>query len=84
MDKKLIADKLNELEATLPCHRCGNDSFTILEGFTNITLQDDYKNGVVIGGKTVPVVHVACSKCGNISSHAIGVLGFMDSQQEGS
>ena len=77
MNQNDIAKKLTEKNATLPCHRCGATEFTVLEGFSNIFLQKDFNAGLVIGGPSIPVIHVACNNCGAITAHAIGALGLL-------
>ena len=72
-----IAAKIKQKGATLPCHRCGQNSFIVLGGFTSITLQDDFSGGIVLGGPSVPVAHIACNNCGAITSHAIGGLDML-------
>jgi len=81
IDRDKIAKKLSEKGATRPCHRCGQNSFTVLEGFTNIHIQDRFSAGLVIGGPSVPVAHIACNNCGAITSHALGALDMLP--QEG-
>lgn len=78
-----IADALTKKGAMLPCHRCGSNQFSILEGFSNIFLQNDFNQGLVIGGPSIPIIHVACNNCGAITDHAIGALGFLSSDEQG-
>lgn len=73
-----IIKSLENKRARLPCSRCGNNKFEIV-GETFIPIQSD-PNSVVIGGPSVPTALVACSNCGNISQHALGVLGIMKEQ----
>ena len=77
IDRDKIAKKLSEKGATRPCHRCGHNAFTVLEGFTNIQIQDDFSAGLFIGGPSVPVAHIACNNCGAITSHALGALDML-------
>jgi len=83
IDRDKIADLLTKKGAVHPCHRCGRASFTVLEGYSNLILQDDISIGLVIGGPSVPVVLVACSNCGAITSHALGALGLLPQKEEG-
>lgn len=77
-DKKNIWDKLVALGASLPCHRCKGMQHTILDGYSAIHIQPDLSNigGLTVGGPVVPLVHVACVKCGAVTSHASAVLGI--------
>ncbi|MGK0271050.1 MAG: ribosomal protein L37E [Cocleimonas sp.] len=81
IDRDKIAKKLNEKGATLPCHRCGQVEFTVLEGFTSISLQDDFSGGLVLGGATVPVAHIVCKNCGAITPHALGALDMLPKKE---
>ncbi len=74
--KKQIVAALEERGAKLPCPRCGNPSFTLLDGYFNQTIQTDPK-GMVIGGTSVPSVVIACTRCGYLSQHALGGLGLL-------
>lgn len=82
-DEQLIINKLNEKKAFLPCHRCGNEQFTVLRGFANIIVQDILEpNTLSIGGPTIPIINVACNNCGAITQHAIGALGMLSDGAE--
>jgi predicted RNA-binding Zn-ribbon protein involved in translation (DUF1610 family) len=78
--KKEIIKALDEHGAKLPCPRCGNQSFTLLDGYFNQTIQIDLK-GMVLGGPSIPSVVVACKKCGYLSQHALGVLGLLPQEE---
>lgn len=78
-NEKTIIQKLSDKKALLPCHRCGQEHFTVLRGFTNISVQDEFNpNIMAIGGPSIPVISVACNNCGAITQHAIGALGMLD------
>lgn len=77
IDRDKVAQELGEKGATRPCHRCGHNTFTILEGITNIYLQDDFSANLVLGGPSVPVAHIVCNNCGAITPHALGALGML-------
>jgi len=81
MDKDTIALKLQEKGAVKPCHRCEQMEFSIINGYTNIQLQDDFDGPIVLGGARIPVIHVACQNCGAITSHALGALGMLPKQE---
>ena len=72
--KKKIVEALNERGAKLPCARCGNNDFTLLDRLTAISLGDG--RSVTLGGQVIPAALVACTKCGAIYQHAVGVLGL--------
>jgi len=73
-----IIKALESKGASLPCPRCGQSKFEIV-GETFIALQKD-PSSIVIGGPSVPTAIVACSHCGNIWQHALGVLGLLKVQ----
>lgn len=79
LDKKKIGKKLKDRGALLPCHRCGNQSFSILDQYTKIPVQEDIDKiqDTVLGGASVPAVIVACNRCGAITYHAFGALGLL-------
>jgi len=82
VDRNKIAEILTKKGVKNPCHRCNSNQFSVLDGYSNMILQDDIKQGLVIGGPSVPVVLVACSNCGAITSHAIGALGLFSISDE--
>ena len=72
-----VAQKINEVKATLPCDRCGQKTFSIVEGFTNINLQDSVSADLMLGGRSIPVAHIACDNCGALTAHALGALNML-------
>jgi predicted nucleic-acid-binding Zn-ribbon protein len=76
-----IIQKLEQLGAVRPCPRCGNPTFTIMDGFLNQTVQQTLTN-LNIGGPSIPSIVVVCNKCGYMSQHSLGVLGFLTPQGE--
>lgn len=78
--KAEIIRALEARDAKLPCPRCGNRSFTLLDGYFNQTVQANIK-GMVLGGPSVPSVVLACNKCGYLSQHALGALGLLQKEE---
>lgn len=74
--KQEIIAALEKAGAKLPCPRCDNRNFTLLDGYFNQPVQTELA-GLVLGGPTVPSVVVVCKQCGFMSQHAMGVLGLM-------
>ena len=68
-------DALVDKGATNPCQRCGNEFFDIVAE-SSIALERDPELGGRLGIPTIPVVLVACKKCGYIVEHALGLLGL--------
>jgi ribosomal protein S27AE len=79
--KDKIIKKLIEKGARLPCPRCGNAEFTVIDGYFNQTLQAQLQ-GLVIGGPSIPSVVTACTRCGYLAQHALGALGLLPSQDK--
>ncbi len=75
-----IIKALTDHGARLPCPRCGNDAFTLLDGYFNQVIQTELK-GIVLGGRTVPSIVVACNRCGYLSQHALGILGLLPKEE---
>lgn len=78
--KEDIIKALKERGVKLPCPRCGNQKFTLLDGYFNQTIQTELK-GIVIGGPSVPTIVVACTRCGYLSQHALGALGLLPKEE---
>lgn len=68
-----LINKLVEKGAIYPCPRCGNKNFSLLNGYTLQSIQDEPK-GFVLGGRGMPAVMATCTNCGFISYHALGAL----------
>ena len=54
LEKDEIIQKLIEKGANKPCPRCGNDAFTLIDGYFNQTIQDSV-SGFVVGGASIPL-----------------------------
>lgn len=81
-NKNEIIRILKERGAVNPCHRCGATEFSVLDGYSMITIQKNLKKGIVIGGPAVPVISIACSNCGAITFHALGALELLPQKNE--
>jgi len=81
-----VVDALNARHVTHPCPRCGNPKFTLVEGFFNQPLSGDLSSAsgamAFSRGPTVPSVVTACTNCGFLSQHALGVLGLLPPQPQ--
>lgn len=77
----VIIARLEENGANLPCPRCGNEDFTLSDGYTIIPVRGDIK-GITIGGRAIPCVMTVCDRCGYVSMHALGSLELMDMAEE--
>ena len=79
INKQEIAEKLKEKEALLPCHRCGNNRFSILDGYSKFLIDEniDALPNLTVGGPSVPIILIVCNKCGAITPHAMGALDLL-------
>jgi predicted RNA-binding Zn-ribbon protein involved in translation (DUF1610 family) len=76
-----IIGRLMERKAVLPCPRCGNKNFVLLDGYFIQPISTDI-GAVVIGGQSIPSVVTACAQCGFLSQHALGALGLLPAETE--
>lgn len=74
--KERIVNALRERGAVLPCPRCGNRNFVLLDGYFYHTLQFELPS-ISLGGAGVPTIAIACTNCGFLSEHALGALGVL-------
>jgi len=74
----LIIKALEAKNAVHPCSRCGSSRFEIA-GESTFPLQDN-PGGFLVGGPSIPTAMVACSNCGHVWHHALGVLGLIRGQ----
>lgn len=81
-EKEKIIKALEERSVNLPCPRCGNQQFSVAEGYFSQSLQKDL-GGVILGGPTLPSVVIVCTRCGFLSQHALGALGLLDNRGNG-
>jgi hypothetical protein len=81
--KNKIIARLMERGAKLPCPRCGNNKFTLLDGYFTQLISTEV-GAYVLGGPSVPSVVTACTQCGYLSQHALGALGLLSADKEAS
>jgi ribosomal protein S27AE len=71
-----IVRALQERDAKLPCPRCGNNKFTLMDGLFNQPVQSK-PGDIVLGGRAIPSIIIVCTRCGFMSQHALGALGLL-------
>jgi ribosomal protein L37E len=81
-EKTTIIQALENRGARLPCPRCGNNNFSLIDGYFNHSFQSQITSNVIIGGPSVPSVAVVCNRCGFLSYHAVGALGILPDQSQ--
>jgi ribosomal protein S27AE len=74
--KAQVVAALNAAGAKLPCPRCGNAHFALVDGYINQPVQQQL-GGLVIGGPSVPAAMTVCTQCGFLAQHALGVLNLL-------
>ncbi|MFA5748126.1 MAG: hypothetical protein WC872_03340 [Candidatus Absconditabacterales bacterium] len=67
-----IINALNAKANSL-CPCCGSQRRTLLPGFIPQGIQDSLK-GLILGGKTVPMIGRACINCGYVQHFALKLL----------
>ena len=84
LNKSEIAEKLKTKGAILPCHRCGNELFSVMDGYSKFMIQTDIDSisTTILGGISIPVVLIACNNCGAITTHAMGALDLLKKEVE--
>lgn len=75
-ERKRIVEALESRGAKLPCPRCGNTQFVLVDGYFAHSLQHNLSS-YSLGGPAIPVAVVACQRCGFLAEHAIGALGLL-------
>lgn len=79
--KRRILDALNQRGANLPCPRCGNKHFVLVDGYFSQSIQSEL-TGLILGGPSLPSVVIVCNKCGFLCQHALGVLGLITEESK--
>jgi hypothetical protein len=69
--RQTLASELGKRSAALPCPRCANPYFTIMDGVHNLGLSGG------VGYRdfgAIPAAVTICNRCGFIALHALTVL----------
>lgn len=81
-DRQKYIEALEDKGATNPCHRCGHNNFSVIDGYSYYPIQDTWK-GTILGGPKIPAILVACNHCGAITPHALGAFEQIKEEQKG-
>jgi len=79
--RREIISLLEQKQVNLPCSRCGNTNFSILDGYFVHTLvfsESNLENDLPV----VPTIVVMCNNCGNLNQHSIKKLGLLPDSEE--
>lgn len=80
-ERKLkIAEALKNRGVKLPCPRCDGLNFEVVDQ-TALSINDNL-NVIKLGGPSVPAALIACSNCGFITFHALGVLDLIPKDED--
>jgi ribosomal protein S27AE len=79
--REQIIKALQDRGATNSCPRCGNASFTVLNGYFTHSIQPNL-GGLTLGGPSVPTAVVVCTRCGWLAEHALGTLGLLQASPQ--
>jgi len=79
--KEKIIETLKQKGVNQGCPMCGNKNFVLIDGYFNNHLQGDLSS-YSLGGPSVPSIATACSNCGFISQHALGILGLLNNPDQ--
>lgn len=81
--KKEIVQALASRVDKMECPICHQGRFTLIGGYITDAVQNDF-NYQIIGSKTtLPSVALVCNNCGFISQHSLGILGLLNSDENG-
>lgn len=72
-DRIVVA--LKERGVERPCEACGNSNFSLVEEVAQLMLSS--RPGLLTP-QGIPAAVLACTRCGNLRFHALGVLGLID------
>lgn len=79
-EKQIITETLRKRGAKLPCPRCKNRNFAILDGYFNQPIQKSIPvriTDITSQGPFISSIVVVCTRCGYLSQHALSVLGLL-------
>ena len=81
--KREIMATLLEAGAILPCPRCGQERFEVLDGYIVEFTQSQLRNMVVGSNNRYATVATVCSRCGFLAQHALQSPGTATTDDAG-
>lgn len=72
--KERIIQGLKDKNLPIHCGSCGSGEMTLIDGFVNQPLQDTFSGGLIIGGKSLPLIALVCNKCGHVQYYALKAI----------
>jgi|LGVF01.2.fsa_nt_gb hypothetical protein len=84
LNKQEIVEKLKKKGSLLPCHRCGNKTFSIIDGYSKFLVDKniDILPKFTFGRSSVPIILIVCDNCGAITPHAMGALDLLPKEEQ--
>lgn len=75
-----IMKRLEEREANQPCPRCDRSKFVLLDGYLNhpLNARSNVGGGGGIGVPLIPTIGLACTHCGYLVMHTVGILDLKE------
>jgi DNA-directed RNA polymerase subunit RPC12/RpoP len=71
-DRGKFIEKLQEKGADKECPRCGGKTFSLMNGYTFMPINETTDN--IPGGPSIPAILVICVNCGAITPYALGAF----------
>lgn len=81
-EKRRIIKTISDKGAKLPCSRCDQDKFTLLDGYFKPIIKSSLTDDVDYKMPSVPSVVLICNNCGYIIQHAMGMLELIPRETE--
>lgn len=79
--RKKISAAFEEAGVDKPCPRCGENEFSIMDGYFTHVLQEELAN-LALEGAGIPTVVTVCTNCGFLSQHALGALDLLPEEED--
>ena len=82
-ERQKITEALKKRGAKLPCPRCKNRNFAILDGYFNQLIQKSLPcsaTDLTNEGPFISSIVVVCTRCGYLSQHALSALGLVSDE----